>query len=135
MRCGPRRATLRQGGWTGRRSTGGRVPAKDGVLAVQVRRLGICDEELGQVAVGALVGHGDDAPRVVLVAEVRWEKGMAGLSEGMRTSRRDARRDKETERGVASCTHSQANGKLILKWSTPDTCTPFAFACEVGGEA
>jgi hypothetical protein len=39
---------------------------KDRVLAVQMRLLGVDDVELGEVGVGAFVGHGQNAPGIVL---------------------------------------------------------------------
>jgi hypothetical protein len=39
---------------------------EDGVVAVEVRLLGVGDEELAAVGVGPAVGHRHDPPRVVL---------------------------------------------------------------------
>lgn len=39
---------------------------EDGVVAVEVRLLGVGDEELAAVGVGPAVGHRNDPPRVVL---------------------------------------------------------------------
>lgn len=44
----------------------GCVLSKHGVLHVQVRLFGVCEEELGAVGVGAVVRHGDHASDVVL---------------------------------------------------------------------
>ena len=49
--------------------------AKDRVLAVQMRRLGVRHVELRRVAVGPAVGHGHHAPRVVLAAKRKKKTG------------------------------------------------------------
>lgn len=44
----------------------GRVLSKHGVLHVQMRLFGICEEELGSICVGAVVCHRDHPPHIML---------------------------------------------------------------------